>query len=104
MPFAVGLAHAFRFLGDVERIGGGELHAVGGLHRCDAALKRGIWSALLGEVFAVERLHEVKLAALRGGIEFGIAQPRNHFLRRNLRVIDVHALMLRGQEGAVPQD
>ncbi len=52
----------------------------------------------------IQRLHQVQLPALIRRRQPLIRQPRDHLSRLQVGVIDVHALVLRRQEGTAPQD
>ena len=104
MACAVHVARLLRLLVQVERIGGGGLHAKRRLHGLDAALQRVVDAAARGEMLAVQLIHEIELPALIGVLDPRIVQPRDHLLRIEVRVIDIDALMLRGQKRAAPQD
>ena len=94
MAFAIGFSNSRRFFPQVKCISGGELHPVGRFHCLDASLQGIFVPSLSGKVLAVERMHEIELFSLRGWVELWVAQPRDHFLRSNLRVVYVDALML----------
>jgi hypothetical protein len=75
---AVGFADLFGLFGKVKGIARLELHAVGGLHRLDAAFEGFLTGGARGEMFAVEGGGEIELAALGGGIGFRRAEPGDH--------------------------
>lgn len=73
MAFSVRLPGFLRFFGYVEGIGCGELHAVGSFHGFDSSFEE--WVGLFGlggQVFLIEGLEEIELAALGCWVQFGI--------------------------------
>ena len=96
------LAHGGRLLADIERIERGELHAVGGFHGLNAAFEKCV-GPKRRHVVAVEILDEVELQPLAFGVELLVPQVADHFFRVHFGLVEMRALMLRGQEARAPQ-
>jgi hypothetical protein len=81
----------------VERVHRGELHLERGLHRRDAAFEECVLTeAIL--MFAVQRLRQIELRALRIGVELGIPQKADHLVGRHFERVERAALELGRQK------
>src|SRR5262249_34703168 len=99
MPGSIFLADRRRLLAYVKRVQRGKLHAIGRLHRLDAAFQIFVGSEGLA-VLAVECLLGVELPPLSELVGPLVLQIRNHVHRIELGAIKRRALMLGGEEAA----
>jgi len=84
------------FLGQIEDITGGELHAVGRFHSADTGVQQAVRTTLV-ELPAVQLLDEFDLLPLSFSIQAAVAQIAHHLVGILLGHIDRGRLMLAGQ-------
>ena len=86
----------------IEGVRGRELHTERSLHRLNARFQRRILT-MSGRVSFVDHPQQIELPSLFGRSQSLVANVRDHFLRIEIRMIDVRALILGQQERTVPQ-
>ena len=99
--FAIGFAHGFGFLADVEGIGSLHLHAVGQLEALDAGIELLVVLALLEVVF-VQCVEQIELATLLLEIERAVLDELDELIHLRVFRVDVGALVDAGEEGGLP--
>ncbi len=98
---AVGGADVGGFVGDVEGVGGFDLHAEGEFEGVDAGIEAGIaWVGIA--MTLVEKAEEVELAALDGGSGVGALDVFDEFGDLAVLGIDEGSLEDAGEEAGLP--
>ncbi len=98
---AVHLADVGWFAGDVEGVGGLQLHAEGQFEGFEAGFEAGVAEAG-ALVFEVQFAEEVELAALDGGVGVGAADVLDQFVDLTELGVDEGPLEDAGQEAGLP--
>src|SRR6056297_1854924 len=103
MAGAVRITARFGFTVQIECFIGLKLHPKGGFHRFESCVEHGILIASC-RMLPIQLTEKSKLLSLGRLVPARITKIRNHLSRFNLRMIDIRALVLGGQKGAVPKN
>ena len=88
-------------LGDVERVAGFRLHAIGQLERLDAGFELGLALAVV-EMAPVELGQEVELGSLGLRADRAVLDVRDQFFDLGVLAVDIGSLVDAGQKPRLP--